>query len=354
MNHLSLAQSDENFNLPADIDDIDKAVVLALRGETQQAQELLNNYPDQNHPAVIFNLGWYDIYNGHLSEGMKKLDAGRLVNAFGSPPLPGILWKDEPLENKTVLFNCEGGLGDQIVHFRFAKDFVEKGARVIIACSEAVAKLFSRNGFITISNDPNVLRNVYYDYWVPSMSVAHMLGYEHETLSGKPYLDATNKYLPAVPNTLKVGLRWSGNPHFDHETFRKFPKEKMHDLLSIEGATFYSLQKDTDLVDGLPLVDLRDQMTNFYDTAAIIKDLDLVITSCTSVAHCAAALGVETWVVVPILSYYMWALKGSKSPWYDSVKLYRQKKISCWNAPFSEIERDLIDKISVKVNKAAV
>ena len=97
--------------------DIDKAVYLGLQGKTDEAQKLLNEYPDQNHPAVVFNLGWYDMYNGHLSKGMQRLDAGREVDAFGSPRLPGLLWKDELLSGKTVLFNCEGGLGDQIVHF---------------------------------------------------------------------------------------------------------------------------------------------------------------------------------------------------------------------------------------------
>lgn len=334
-------------------DDIDKAVYFGLQGRTEEAQQVLKNYPNQNHPAVLFNLGWYDIYNGHLAEGMKKLDAGRFVDAFGSPPLPGILWKDEPLENRTVLFNCEGGLGDQIVYVRFAKDFQDRGANVVVACNYPVARLFNRNGFTTVSNDPNTIKGVYYDYWVPSMSVAHMLGYEHENLCGDPYLTAEPKKLPSIPNTLKVGLRWSGNPGFDHESFRKFPREKMHDLLSIEGATFYSLQKDTDLVDDLPLIDFRDQMTDFYETASIIKDLDLVITSCTSVAHCAAALGVETWVVVPILPYYMWALKGSKSPWYESVTLYRQTKLGCWDDPFNEIKKDFIERVSLNIKENA-
>lgn len=333
--------------------DIDKAVYLGLVGRTEEAQKLLNEYPDQDHPAVIFNLGWYDMYNGHLSKGMKRLDAGRLVDAFGSPRLPGILWKDEPLSGKTVLFNCEGGLGDQIVHFRFAKDFLEKGAQVIVACTFPVAKLFSRHGFITVSNDAQTIGNVYYDYWVPSMSVAHMLGYEYPTLSGKPYLNIEPKKLPAVPKTLKVGLRWAGNPNFDHESFRRFPQELMHDLLSVEGTTFYSLQKDEALVDGLDLVDLRDQMPDFYETARLIKDLDLVITSCTSVAHCAAALGVETWIVIPILPYYMWALKGDTSPWYDSVKLYRQTKIGDWSEPFTQVKEDLIARAQIKNKEKA-
>jgi len=340
-----LNYTDDQIN---DLHPIDKAVFLGLNGDTDQAEEVLNNYPDQNDPAICFNRGWYDIFNGHLSEGMRGLDAGRIVDAFGNPALVGPLWKDEPLSGKTVLFNCEGGLGDQIVFFRFAKDFVDNGAKVIIACDWRLGKLFNRNGFVTVSNDPTTLSNIYYDYWIPSMSVAHMLKYEYETLSGKPYLNVEKTKLAARANTLKVGIRWSGNPAFQHESFRKFPKEKMHDLLSIEGVSFYSLQKDDGLVDNLPLIDLRDDMGTFYETAKLIKDMDLVITSCTSIAHCAAALGVETWVVIPILPYYMWALQGSKSPWYDSVTLYRQTKLGDWTDPFDDVRKDLIHKIKSK------
>lgn len=357
MNLIPVDNDDTSFLDSDEVDDIDKAVYLGLQGKTDEAYQLLINYPDQNHPAVLFNLGWYDIYHGKLSKGMRRLDAGRTVNAFGGPPLPGTLWKNQSLVNKTVLFNCEGGLGDQIAYVRFARDFVDRGAKVIVACEYPVAKFFNRNGFITVSNDIRTISKVYYDYWVPSMSVAHMLDYEYENLSGKAYLDAEIKHLwtpadtnaplgsHADPSALKVGLRWSGNPHFDHESFRRFPKEYMHDMLSIEGISFYSLQKDDNLVDNLPLVDLRNQMYDFNETASIIKNLDLVITSCTSIAHCAGALGIETWIIIPILPYYMWALKGDTTPWYDSVRLYRQTKLGDWSEPFARVKNDLITKV---------
>lgn len=337
--------TDEQIN---NLHPIDKSVFLGLHGRTDEAQEILLNYPDQNDPAIRFNRGWYDLFNGKLSQGLRGLDVGRFIEAFGSPGLPGNIWKDEPLYRKTILFNCEGGLGDQIVFFRFAKDFVARGANVIVACTHEVARLFNRCGFVTVSNDKETLSKVYYDYWVPSMSVAHVLGYEYETLPGAPYLDVGKTTLPARANTLKVGLRWSGSPSFQHESFRKFPRKKMHDLLSVEGATFYSLQKETDLVDNLPLIDLQDDMTTFYETAMLIKDMDLVITSCTSIAHCAGALGVPTWVIVPILPYYMWALQGDKSPWYDSVTLYRQTKLGDWTDPFDRVENDLVNMIQSK------
>ena len=82
-------------------------------------------------------------------------------------------------------------------------------------------------------------------------------------------------------------------------------------------------------------------MKTWRDTAEIISGLDLIITSCTSVAHLSAAMGKPTWIIVPALSYYMWVLPGNKSPWYDSVTLYRQTEYNNWNAPFEQLKKDL-------------
>tara|TARA_R110002153_G_scaffold34856_5_gene103817 strand:+ start:2680 stop:3753 length:1074 start_codon:yes stop_codon:yes gene_type:complete len=326
---------------------IDRAVALGLNGYTDEAQKLLREYPDQQDPSVVFNLGWYDLFNGNLSKGMKALDAGRIVECYGSQPLPGPIWRDEPLEGKTILFHCEGGIGDNIIHFRFAQDFRDMGAQVVISCNVGLARLFNQHGFITVSNqNPQIAPYIYYDFWIPAMSAGHILNYEYDTLSGKPYLFSPARNLPSKLNSLKVGIRWSGNPQFAHEDLRQFPRELMFDLLSIENVTFYSLQRDADLVSDLPLIDLKDEMVDFSETAKIIMGLDLVITSCTSIAHCAAALGVETWVVIPLLPYYVWALQGDTSPWYNSVKLYRQEVFREWHQPFENIKRDLINKTS--------
>jgi ADP-heptose:LPS heptosyltransferase len=101
-----------------------------------------------------------------------------------------------------------------------------------------------------------------------------------------------------------------------------------------------------DAVAGHETVDLQLESTtlpiqSWEDTAGIIANLRLVITSCTAVAHLAGAMGVPTWVVVPILPYYTWALPGEKSPWYGSVTLFRQEKFGCWEAPFAKIKERL-------------
>lgn len=325
---------------------LDIALSACINGFPDISEQVLREYPEQDDARVIFNLGWHEARHGNLKKGMQMMDAGRYLSCFGLPRIPGEIWKDQDLTNKTVLFRLEGGIGDQIVHFRFAKDFKDKGARVIISCIPELKPFFSRHGFICVDNEH--VEGVYYDYWVPAMSAAHVLGYDQNTISGKPYLTATPKKLFAAPGTLKVGIRWSGNPKFEHEQHRRFDPQPLIDLHKLSGVTFYSLQRDENLIDGLPFADLRDQMKTWEDTASIIADLDLLITSCTSVAHCSAALGVETWIVVPILPYYLWAVNGPKSVWYDSVRLFRQVKYGNWDKPLQDVHQALEEKLSIK------
>lgn len=325
---------------------LDVALKAAINGNSDLSENILRDQ-SQEDPRVIFNLGWHEMRHGNLSKGLRLMDAGRFIGCFGSQRIAGPIWRDELLENKTLLFRGEGGYGDQILNFRFARDFQNKGAKVVVSCSDELMPLFSRHGFICVSSE--VAEKVHYDYWVPAMSAAHILDYEMNTLSGTPYLTAEPRKLFAKPNTLKVGIRWAGSPEFEHQQHRLFPPEPLIDLHNIQNITLYSLQRDENLIDGLPFADLRDQLKTWEDTVSILAGLDLVITSCTSVAHAAAALGIETWIIVPVLPYYTWAVPGEKAAWYDSVRLFRQTKYGEWDDVFDKVKKALDKKLSLKV-----
>lgn len=325
---------------------LDMALAACINGHPEISEDILRAQPEQNDARIIFNLGWHEMRHGNLNKGLQMMDAGRFINVFGLPRLPGEIWRDQDLTNKTLLFRCENGLGDQIMNFRFARDFQAKGARVVISCAPELMPLFSRHGFICIDNGATPY--VHYDYWVPAMSAAHILGYDTPNFPGQPYLTAEPRKLFSKPNTLKVGIRWAGNPKFEHEQHRRFDPEPLFDLHSLPQVTLYSLQRDENLVDGLPFADLRDQMKTFEDTASILQGLDLVITSCTSIAHLAAALGKETWVIVPIMPYYAWAAPGERSVWYDSVRLFRQIKYGDWTEPLAAVRQALEKRLALK------
>jgi hypothetical protein len=325
---------------------LDTALSACIKGHPEISENILRSQLEQNDARVIFNLGWHEMRHGNLKKGLEMLDAGRYINVFGLPHVGKPIWKNQDLTNKTLLFRCENGYGDQIMNFRFAKDFINKNAKVVVSCLPELMPLFSRHGFICIDNI--AVSNLHFDYWVPAMSAAHVLGYDKNNFPGQTYLTAKPKNLFAKPGTLKVGIRWAGNPMFEHEQHRKFDPQPLLDLYKIDGITLYSLQRDENLIDGLPFADLRDQMKTWEDTASIIQGLDLVITSCTSVAHLSAALGKETWIIIPIMPYYAWAVPGEKTIWYDSVKLFRQKIYGNWDAPLSEVRKALEDKIQYK------
>lgn len=321
------------------------ALSAAINGHPDISEDILRAQP-QDDARVIFNLGWHEMRHGRLASGLQMMDAGRFLNCFGLPRIPGPIWHGESLEDKTLLFRCEGGYGDQILNFRFARDFVQRGARVVISCAPTLKPLLARHGYVCADNES--VSGLHYDYWAPAMSAAHILGYDQDTMSGKPYLTAEPRTLYAKPGTLRVGLRWAGSPEFEHQQHRLFSPEPLFDLHKIPGISLYSLQRDENLVDGLPFADLRDQLKSWEDTASIIAGLDLVITSCTSVAHLSAALGVETWVIVPILPYYVWAVPGDKSVWYDSVRIFRQTTYGDWSAPLAAVALALQERMERK------
>ena len=217
---------------------LNDALEKALAGESIASEELLRSCPEDDL-RVRFNLGWHDMRNGHLKKGLEGMNAGRFIEVFGSPKIQGSIWRDEPLEGKVLLFRCEGGLGDEIINFRFASEFKNKGAIVVVSGHPSLLPIFARHGFACVTTAAVEKGEVYYDYWMPAMSAAGVLGYEFDTLPGDAYLTATPAPLQATKK-LKVGIRWSGNPQFEHEQHRRFDPQPLIDLHKIPGVELYS------------------------------------------------------------------------------------------------------------------
>jgi hypothetical protein len=148
-------------------------------------------------------------------------------------------------------------------------------------------------------------------------------------------------------------LRWQGNPNFEHQQHRIFPPGLLFDAVKNDNIEFISLQRDLgsehrpNWVNEVPL-------NHWEETALVINSCDLIITSCTSVAHLAGAMGVPTWIIVPILPYYLWAKPGNKTEWYDSVTLYRQTTYGDWTNIFDEINKDINKLIPQKLSEDSI
>ena len=148
---------------------------------------------------------------------------------------------------------------------------------------------------------------------------------------------------------LRIGLVWSGNPKHDNDHNRSIPLQTLLQVLDVK-ASFVSLQKDLRAGDaGLlaqsGIVDLTSQLTDFAETAALVSSLDLIITVDTSVAHLAAALGRPTWILLPFVPDYRWLLDREDSPWYPTVRLFRQSARGDWNGVVQRLRDELAHRI---------
>jgi ADP-heptose:LPS heptosyltransferase len=318
---------------------IDHSVALSMKGEFGESYKLLCEAQKENPLCnkIAFNMGWYALRQGRLQEGMEGLARGRYENCFGNPrpPVPTPMWDGKSMG--TILYYLEGGIGDQIHALKYIKDMNRRGCDIIVACSAELFPIVKCCIGVKMIIEHSAAGGVYHDFWVPAMSVLIPLGYEYKDINGSPYIPKTNSPKNKRP---VIGVRWQGNPKFEHEQNRRFPLKSFFDALKNIDADFICLQRDAGEED-CPEFIKKVPLNNWEQTRDAISGCDLVISSCTSVAHLAGAMGVPTWIIVPVLNYYIWSVPGDKSPYYDSVKLFRQKKFGCWKHPISELKKNL-------------
>jgi ADP-heptose:LPS heptosyltransferase len=148
-------------------------------------------------------------------------------------------------------------------------------------------------------------------------------------------------------NPLRIGLVWGGNANHPHELRRSIPLEQLAPLTRLEGTTFYSLQMGApaaqvkELGPSWDLIDLQDEQKDFADTAAIVANLDLVISIDTSVAHLAGAMGKPVWVLLHNSPDWRWLLDREDSPWYPTARLFRQSTPGNWQNVVTRLEQEL-------------
>lgn len=349
VNHIPakdvLGHFEENFNQPkfwigetleSKKKKIDISVSLAMEGKLDESYKILCEAQLENPLCnkIAFNMGWFYLGQGKLQEGMQLLSKGRYENCFGNrkPDVPTPIWDGKTIG--TILYFLEGGLGDQIHALKYIQDLNKKGCDVIVSCSPELFPIVKKCKGIKMIVEHNASGGVYHDFWLPSMSVLIPLNYEYKDISGEPYI--YNFKLKNKSNIKTIGVRWHGNPQFEHAQNRKFPLDPFFDQLRNIKANFISLQRDEgaefcpDFIKKVPL-------NNWQETMDIISECDIVVSSCTSVAHLSAAMGIETCVIVPVLNYYIWSFPGDRSPYYNSVKLFRQKKFGEWDDPIKEL-----------------
>lgn len=357
--------------------EIDRMLQLQLEGNHTEARKLSDKLEAIGPEKILdsrgqntadiwmrhcFNRGWFKIQDGDYQEGCKLLENGRFLNVYGSPPLvtnaPIFNPEVHDIKDKSIIISLEGGYGDEIIHARFATSYKKQGAKAVyIACAPELVSVFERIEGV----DGVILRNesntVQHDFWVPGFSAGWVAGHTFDDFPSDPYLTPRSESVEVWKSIInsdkkKVGIRWAGNPKFEHQQFRRFPENFITNLTKYEDIQVYSLQRDHNLID-LPegIVDLQHFLLSWEDTLAAIANLDIVITSCTSIAHLSAAMGKETWVLVPVLPYHTWTAgspDSDTSPYYDCVRLFRQVEKNKWNDPFQNLYAALEEKFDLE------
>jgi hypothetical protein len=247
----------------------------------------------------------------------------------------------------TVL--CEEGYGDTIQFVRYLPRLKDRGLSVSLVAPAPLRQLLQDSFLdVDISASASLDSNSRY---VPLLSLPFVFGDDYVREQPAPYLRGDRvkrlswlEYL-GEHRGARVGLVWRGSPHHPNDRRRSLSIEQLGSAL-VEGLSFFALQlalSESELseVRQRGVRHFVDELADFSDTAALIECLDLVISVDTSVAHLAGALGKPTWVLLPFVPDWRWMLEREDSPWYPSMKLYRQPSPGDWDSVLERVRADL-------------
>lgn len=335
------------------------ALVLWDRDQLDQAYSFIKHSleTDPEPAAALYDQALLELMRGDFENGWRHHEERWNSILIGKlPALSKPRWQGQSLAGKTLLITPEQGIGDVIQFVRYAQLTGKQAKKVYVQTYTALARLLeSLDGISVVLDIPED-----YDYFCPIMSLPHCFNTTVETIPNEvPYLRVPEveckcwgewfsaKQTPAKP--LRVGLTWAGNPRHPKDRERSLTFEALTPLLNIPGIQWVNLQKERlpddfdNFVSQHAWLNPMPLVENFADTAAIIHHLDLLIAVDTSTAHLAGALGKPIWMLLPKVSDWRWLTNyPESSPWYPSMRIFRQPSISCGWQPVIEKMRETL------------
>ncbi len=317
---------------------------------------------DPDYAEAHWNRALANLLTGRFIQGMTDYKWRKhkdLQLALYPHQLSGRQWRGEDYCGKTLLVHYEQGLGDSIQFLRYLPMAKALGGRLILEIQKPLRTLMGTQAVADriIEADPDKPPQAQYDLHASLMDLPAVFATEIDAVpAAVPYLTADPVKSEYWRNRLlgprfKVGIAWSGATSYDRNDLRSTSFELFQSLCKLPKIAVYSLQKGPradeirQLPANLPLEDLAGDLHDFSDTAAVIRNLDLVISVDTSVLHLAGALGAEAWGLICTAPAWQWLLDRTDSPWYPTVKLYRQSHPGDWLDVFARLERDLTSRI---------
>ncbi len=327
-----------------------------LKEAVYHYEQAINIKPD--YAEAHYNLGFANLLNGSLEKGWdhyewryKTPEHKSITRNFSQPQ-----WDGSSLNNQTILLHAEQGLGDTIQFIRYLPMIAEAGGKIIVECDPGLIHLFTDYAKIaTFIGKGEPIPD--FDVHSSLMSLPKIFGTSYESIpSDTNYINSNSRLVSSWKerlsgtNTFNVGIFWQGNKNYNRDKSRSIPLKQFEAILTVEKTEFVSLQKG----DGQEQIsengfshlisDYTSEMDNeekFADTVAIINSLDLIIGTDTSIIHLAGAMGKPTWILLAYHPDWRWMLNIESSPWYPTMKLFRQQKKDDWESVINRVKLEL-------------
>ncbi len=308
--------------------------------------------------AAHYNLATLLLTVGSFNEGWQEYEWRIRRNINDYYQIIPRYWNGEDLKEESLYVYAEQGLGDTIQFCRYLPLLREKAKEIIFICQEDLIRLlkntYSFARFLPF-NEVNNEINPEQDRHVFLLSLPKIFNTDLNNIPAVkgPYIkisdELKNKWAKKIKliNGFKIGFVWEPKTESETHKLRSVPLEDFYNLSKIERVVLINLQKGgpEKQLNNLPankkIINFTNEIKDFADTAAIIKNLDLVISIDSSVAHLAGAIGKQVWVILPYNSDWRWLLERNNSPWYPTMKLFRQEEPDNWDSVFAKIEKEL-------------
>jgi tetratricopeptide (TPR) repeat protein len=317
-------------------------------------RQALRVRPD--NPEVHFNLGQLWLLQGRLEQGWPEYEWRWRTKGFATGGFAQPRWDGSDLMGRTILLHAEQGLGDTIQFVRYARLVKQRGSRVVLHSPAALMTVLAHTPGI----DQLVLKGTPlppFDVYASLLSLPGLFGTTLDSVPADvPYIFAEEARregwraeLAHLPSGLRVGIVWQGNPRHRDDRNRSLSLRSFEPLSRLTGVRLVSLQagpgaeQAIEVKDAWSLWDAGSQFdaSSLADAAALMSHLDLVVTVDTAIAHLAGALAVPVYVLLPFAPDWRWLLERQDSPWYPTVRLFRQQRIGAWREVIERVAQEL-------------
>ena len=294
-----------------------------------------------------WNQGVAHLLGGDMEAGWQQYEwrKRRFPASFANPPGPQ--WDGGALDGRTILVLAEQGFGDAIQFARYLPMLAYRGAQVVLQCASPLVKLLGAMPGVTAVPRGQLPP---YDCWVDQMSLPLLFGTTLSTVPSpggylRPDPVRAERWERRLPNGLRVGLVWAGNPRHSNDRRRSIPAAALAPIVTAGRSTLVSLQEGPRARDVAKLFGVTDhsgRLTDWAETAAAVSAMDLVITVDTAMAHLAGALGIPVWLMLPYAPDWRWMLGRNDTPWYAGMRLFRQEQPGDWPGVAKRVATELM------------